>query len=385
LRLKGPGFDGVTIGGITPATDGGLWVGGTEGGLSGRPFLRKVGGEGSACGSDGQRFLSEIASRFDRRQGIQSLTTVQDGRFYVGFTGPGSVFVARINEATCAVDTSFGDLGVARVPVIGFTTVTGITLERDRRDGVLVAVSAPAQLLLRRLTPVGLWDSAFGTSGLATHPNSDGFWLGGLAVTTSGDILVSGSVSIPFGFQPALLKLDAMGRPVTSFGTSGVQRYPELSIGTAGALQAVLEPNRVVFSATTARSVVVGDFNTHDSVIAAADLQTGRLVSSFGTSGYLRWDWGYANSNLIGPILPNGRGGYTACGHVIRSLLAGQPAALVDVNGSGQPDPGLPNQGRRLIAETNSANCIGMARMADGRLAVAANDAKEAVVMLFNK
>lgn len=68
---------------------------------------------------------------------------------------------------------------------------------------------------------------------------------------------------------------------------------------------------RVVFNANTAASVTEEGIVTNDSVIAAADLSTGQLQPSFGSGGFLRWDWGYANSNLVGPMLSNGRGGYT--------------------------------------------------------------------------
>ena len=107
LRWAGPGVDGIAITAITPAADGGLWVAGAEGGLEGRPFLRKVGGAApNPCGGDGLRFLSEISGRFERRQGITSMTSVHDGAFYLSFQGPGTVFVARYLESTCAIETS---------------------------------------------------------------------------------------------------------------------------------------------------------------------------------------------------------------------------------------------------------------------------------------
>ena len=147
----------------------------------------------------------------------------------------------------------------------------------------------------------------------------------------------------------------------------------------------VVEADRVVFNANTASSVVVDDVVTYDSVVAAADLNTGRLRSGFGAGGFLRWDWGYANSNLAGPMVPNGRGGYTTCGHVIKSFVVGQPAALVDITASGQADSSVPYQGRRLIAQTNNAQCAGLARMQDGRLAAAINEGGQAVVMFFDR
>lgn len=378
-------MDGIAIAAITVATDGGLWVAGAEGGLEGRPFLRKVGGAvGNACGGDGLRFLTEISGRFERRQGITSMTTSRDGMFYVGFQGPGMVYVARFLEGTCAIDHSFGDQGVVQVPVPGLQAAMGLVIQRDRQDGVLVAAAFPGLVHLRRLTAQGQWDAAFGQQGLATSPATDNFWLARIATAANGDILLSGSVSIPFSFAPAILKLDARGAPATGFGTGGLQRYPEFSLGNASAGDMVVEAGRIVFDANTSASVVVDDIVTYDSVVAAADLSTGRLLSSFGTGGFLRWDWGYDNSNMVGAMVSNGRGGYTTCGHVIKSFVAGKPAALVDVTGTGQPDTSVPTQGRRLIAQTDTAECAGLARTPDGRLAAAINDAGQAVVMFFN-
>jgi hypothetical protein len=382
IRWGGGGFDGIGIAGMIQATDGGLWVIGAEGGLYGRPFLRKIEGT-NPCGADRQRFLTEIYTRFDRRQGPTTLTPVRDGRFYAGFTGPGTVFVARFNEATCAVDATFGDQGVMGIPITGLVTVTNITLQRDSQGGVLVALSIPGQMLLRRLTDAGVWDGSFGINGLATNPNPDSFWLGSFAITPNGDILASGAVSIPFAFQPALLKFDAQGQTVSSFGTAGVQRYPQLSLGTGNAGSMLIEGDRVILGVATGSSVVVSDFNSNDSVVAAVDLQTGQLKAGFGTGGFLRWDWGYNSTEATGGWIPNGRGGYTGCGHVLKSLLLGQAVSLVDVTSNGQPDTTVGYQGRRLVAETNSANCAGLLRMADGRLAVAANDGGQAVVMFF--
>ncbi len=99
----------------------------------------------------------------------------------------------------------------------------------------------------------------------------------------------------------------------------------------------------------------------------------------------MRWDWGYANSNMVGPMMSNGREGYTTCGHVIKSFVAGQPAALVDVTVTGQADASVAYQGRRLVAQTDSAQCAGLVRMPDGRLAAAINDGGQAVVMFFDR
>ena len=386
FRWSGGGADGISVGAMASASDGGLWVAGTEGGLYGRPFLHKLEGPAqNPCGAQGTRFLTEVSDRFERRQAVMSMTAARNGAFYLAFQGPANALVARYLEATCAIDLTFGDQGVAVFPIPGLLFAQGMALQRDDSDSVLVAVAFSGSFHLKRLTSQGTWDTGFGDQGLIVNPNSDSFWLGSLATAANGDILISGSVSIPFAFEPALMKLDAGGRVINGFGTAGVQRYPELSRGTGVAGSMVVEAGRIVFGVNTAASVVLDDIATNDSVIAAADLNTGGLLSSFGNGGFLRWDWGYNNSNMISAWLPNGRSGYTGCGHAIKSFVLGQPAALVDVTNTGQFDATIPYQGRRLIAQTTVAQCAGLARLADGRLAAAINESGEAAVMLFDR
>lgn len=385
VRWQGGGLDRIGLAGITQSSDGGVWALGAESGLFGRPFLRKIGGA-NPCGADGLRFLSEIHTRFERRQGPVSLTSVQEGRFYAAFIGPGTMYVARFDEATCSVDASFGDQGVVGIPTTGLVTVTHIALERDGRDGVLVAAAIPGQVLLRRLAGNGAWDGQFGTNGLAINPNADGFSMGSLAVARNGDILVSGAVAIPVAYQPAILKLNSNGLPVTAFGTDGVQRYPSLSLGTGNTGSTLLiEGDRVIASVASGSSVASSDFNSNDSTVAAIDLQTGQLRPEFGAEGYMTWDWGYSSTEATARWMPNGRGGYIGCGHVMKSLLLGQAVSLVDITANGKPDTSVGHQGRRLIASTNDATCAGLLRLADGRLVVAANDGGQAVVMFFDR
>lgn len=384
VRWQGGGLDRIGLAGITQSSDGGVWALGAEDGLYGRPFLRKIGGA-NACGADGLRFLSEIHTRFERRQGPVSLTTVQGGRFFAAFIGPGTMYVARFDEATCAVDASFGDQGVVGIPTTGLVTVTHIALERDGRDGVLVAAAIPGQVLLRRLTSNGAWDSQFGTNGLATNPNADGFSVASLAVARSGDILISGATGVAVAYRPAILKLNSNGLPVTAFGTGGVQRYPSLSLGTGNTDSLLIDGDRVIASVASGSSVASSDFNSNDSTVAAIDLQTGQLRTEFGTGGFMTWDWGYSSSEATARWIPNGRGGYIGCGHVLKSLLLGQSVSLVDITADGKPDTSVGYQGRRLIAGTNDATCAGLLRMPDGRLVVAANDGGQAVVMFFDR
>lgn len=384
MRWKGVGSERIGLAGITQSSDGGVWALGAEDGLTGRPFLRKIGGA-NPCGADGQRFLSEIYTRFERRQGPVSMTTVQSGRFYAAFMGPGTLFVTRFDEGTCAVDPSFGAQGVLSIPLTGLVTVTHMALERDRSDGVLVAAAIPGQVLLRRFTGNGVWDGQFGTNGLTTNPNADGFSISSMAVTPTGDILISGSAALTVAYQPALMKLNSKGLPVTAFGAAGVQRYPRLNLGTGNTGTVMVDGDRVIVSVASGSSVASQDYVSNDSEVAAIDLQTGQLRTEFGVGGYMTWDWGYSNTEATAQWMPNGRGGYIGCGHVMRSLLQGQSLSLVDITANGKPDTSVGYQGRRLIAGTNDATCAGLLRMSDGRLAVAARDGGEAVVMFFDR
>jgi hypothetical protein len=274
---------------------------------------------------------------------------------------------------------------VISIPLAGLVTVTRIALERDRNDGVLVAAAIPGRVLLRRFTGNGVWDSQFGTNGLATNPNADGFLVKSLAVGRNGDILISGAAGAQVAYQPALLKLNSMGLPVTAFGTAGVQRYPSLSLGTGNTDSLLVEDDRVIVSVASGSSVTSSDFNSNDSTVAAMDLQSGQLRTEFGAGGSLTWDWGLQQHRGHGPVDAQRTRWLHRLWSCDAKPLAGPGSLARGHHGRRKTDTSVGYQGRRLIAGTNDATCAGLLRMSDGRLAVAARDGGEAVVMFFDR
>jgi hypothetical protein len=105
-------------------------------------------------------------------------------------------------------------------------------------------------------------------------------------------------------------------------------------------------------------------------------------VPSFGTAGVTIWDWGFNNSNMIGKLIANRRGGYVTCGHAIKSLMIGQSIALAEFTAQGQPDTSIGYQGRRLVNALDPvADCQGLAYDGNGKLFIGAQDESNFILM----
>jgi uncharacterized delta-60 repeat protein len=90
-------------------------------------------------------------------------------------------------------------------------------------DGkILVATDSPSfgRPLLTRLRANGKVDHSFGTNGRVSVRLSE---VAGVEVLRSGEILVVGTISIPYGIDPdfALIRLRQSGAPDQRFGTEG--------------------------------------------------------------------------------------------------------------------------------------------------------------------
>lgn len=219
------------------------------------------------------------------------MTPPRDGAQCVGGQAPGGLFVSRYLEITCRPDPDFGNGGHLAVPAAGFLLPAGVRLATNAVGDVIVAAAFTGQVHIRRTSQMGQWDTTCGDAGVASNPNADSFWLGGVALAEGGEIFVAGSVSIPFGFAPALMKLDELGHIDTTFGDDGVASYPELSKGTGGLVSLLVEPDRIVIAGNTATSVALDDFVSNDSFLASVERNSGALLRSFAANGFVRWDW----------------------------------------------------------------------------------------------
>ena len=374
------------FGAMVSASDGGIWVAGSEKGMAGRAFMFKHGGAApNPCGEDGVRWLGELSILVERHPFITAMTSPHDGKFYLGGRGPGGVFVSRYLESTCQPDTDFGTNGHVPLPHASLSSPNDIRLVEDLAGNIITIENNSGRVTLRRVTPSGQLDLTFGNAGTVVNTNADNFFLGGAGISANGDIYIAGSVEGSYSFRPAIWKLHQDGQTVTEFGTDGIRRYPELSKGTAGALNILIEADRLVFTGNTADSVALDSITTNDGFIAAADLSTGALLPEFGYSGGITWDWGFNNSDMISALIRNRKGGYTTCGHAIISFLSGQLASVAEFTSDGQEDTSVGYQGRRLIQTTDEvAGCGGMAYDGNGRLFFGAQDSAEVLVLTID-
>lgn len=377
---------GAEFGAMVTASDGGVWVAGSEKGLAGRAFMFKQGGATpNPCGEDGVRWLDELSILVERHPFITAMTSPHDGKFYVGGRGPGGVFVSRYLEGTCRPDPDFGTNGHVPLPHASLAGPNDIRLVEDLAGNVITIENNSGRVTLRRVSLSGTLDATFGNGGTVANTNVDNFSLGGAGISATGDIYIAGAVEAKFSYRPAIWKLNQNGETMTEFGTDGIQRYPELSKGTGAALNILVEADRLVFSGNTASSVALDSITTNDSFIAAADLSTGMLLPEFGHSGGVIWDWGFNNSNMISTLIRTRKGGYATCGHAIISFLSGQLASVAEFTPDGQEDSSVGYQGRRLIQTTDQvAGCGGMAYDGNGRLFFGAQDSAEALVLTID-
>jgi len=172
--------------------DGGKGGAGGAGGSGGRA---SAAGSGGAAGAQPPRTpptdISNVtAERFEQANGFSGLTFAPDGKIYAA----------------------------GEINIIDESKATGDTAADKFRTSI-----AGHKVVIARFTPDGKPDTTFGEGGFATWqgPGADATALS-LALTDDGSVVASVNLKYPSKRGGvALLKLDASGKPVTSFGDGG--------------------------------------------------------------------------------------------------------------------------------------------------------------------
>lgn len=136
-----------------------------------------------------------------------------------------------------ALDTSFADSGVARLPIIDLDNrLNSISLLADGRILVSGHYGKPLtttgqfdfDLLVARLMPDGRLDTTFGAGGVVIDTVSTDYVddLFGMGITTDNKVVVSGFTTNPdFSFDLITLQYDSTGVRDSSFGNNGLFRF----------------------------------------------------------------------------------------------------------------------------------------------------------------
>jgi uncharacterized delta-60 repeat protein len=206
--------------------------------------------------------------------GFGGLVAAPEGKITIG-TSQGLI---RLDE-TGALDTSYGDGGVASTDPIGAITVDA--------DGSVLAIDRPiAAFGMSRFGPEGKLDPSFGDAGtarLSLPPESS---LSRLVVEPGGGILLAGQEgaqkgSNPLNTTPFLERFTAAGEPDTAYGDHGVVK---LDLPTGGEPSPIRQ--NALLLTPTGSSIVVGN-DRGQSAAAVAVTTAGSPDPSFGEGGTL--------------------------------------------------------------------------------------------------
>jgi uncharacterized delta-60 repeat protein len=183
--------------------------------------------------------------------------TADDGLFLAGFLDSGGAAVARL-DPTGTLAPSFDGDGVVRL-VSPPASWRFVFAQPD--GGVVAAGTGIGRWVAARYHADGSLDTTFGTNGVfVTEPElPDAILHAATAHPEGGWVLagfVRGCVADTFAGCAQLLRLDADGHPVSSFGTNGVARTPPLRPDIFGASVAwtavTVEPDGTILAGGTA-------------------------------------------------------------------------------------------------------------------------------------
>jgi uncharacterized delta-60 repeat protein len=251
------------------------------------------------------------------------------------FLAPAIVVVLAASAAPGSLDRRFGGDGIVTA-FTGGGVATAVGIDHEGR--IVVAGSTTdggVDVAVARLRPNGTFDPSFGHGGrirVDLGGADDAF---GLAIGPGDGIAIAGRTSSTAGARMFVLRLNASGAPVPTFGTDGVG-----FVGFGWSLQSA---NAVAFARKG--RLVLGGYTSNGSAIRCAVarlLPDGTLDPAFGGDGRVTLNLSAAGeqvNDLL--VLPGGR--IVAAGSADVGL---QPqVALFRLNPDGSLDTGFGTSG----------------------------------------
>jgi uncharacterized delta-60 repeat protein len=208
-----------------------------------------------------------------------------DGKILVvGYDQTNQDLLAIRYNANGTLDATFGQGGIVLQPV-GW----GASSVVIQPDGKIVLAGtdfnvndpqAPSDIALMRLNTNGTLDKSFGTGGEVLTNIAGGYdFAGGVALQSTGAIVVAGSIGspFPFGGDAAVLRYTPTGALDTTFGSGGIADLA--ATGFTGPTSVVVQSNGQILIGGSANGAT-------DIDLAVARLNAdGSLDTSFGGSG----------------------------------------------------------------------------------------------------
>jgi uncharacterized delta-60 repeat protein len=305
---------------------GELVFAGVSGGFSGFAMtvgqIHPDGSLDSSFGTDGITTVSsEGGSNF-----AYDIVVLDNGKVLIA----GAVSLTAANTAMAvwrltadgALDPSFADNGALIVDIDERQDYGEALLLGDAGQITLVGKSQHPEsysyrAALVRCDASGVLLETFGTSGLQVYPEDpeQTFDINAATSSPSGEMFLAGYTLVPGEFsqesRPIVMGFDNNGMPLPDFGEAGF-----VVVGEEGRyFDIAFTPNGLI---------AVGDgFNGNSGVVRSHDL-TGALNMDFGTDGMTLVSSGPGNVLLASVIQPDGRivvGGSTVMGFLIRDFL----------------------------------------------------------------
>lgn len=209
-----------------------------------------------------------------------------DGRIVVlGRTGSASapvVALARYN-ANGTLDPAFGTGGLVSVPLAGPFRPNALALQADGKILIAGSNGPPFDFGLIRLLPGGGLDPSFDGDGLATSDFGGTENAVSAAVLGDGRIVLAGYRTSP-ATDFALVRYLSNGTLDTTFGTGGLAAADSGASEIAD--QVIVQPDDKLLVAGW-----TNDLGAYDFILARFN-PDGTLDTTFGTSGFLRTDFG---------------------------------------------------------------------------------------------
>lgn len=357
---------------VVIADDNSALAVGVSGPLVAVGLLIKVDSQGkldATCGVNGVRVFPTVAGA--EKPFFNSIRRDSQGRIYIGGALAFRPFAARLLPGTCEIDAGYGVNGVAFFPDLGFSGTTDSTLEVDDAGYAYLLAYLGGSTYIRRYLPDGTPDRTFGVDGKATLTSPNGFKGNMLAVGRDGALYVGGAIAKRFGATPGVAKLTASGTIDPGYGDQGFAPFEVVSTGT-GAVTTLtaLADGRVIAAGTTASDIAIpASIPTNDSFIVRLS-PTGQLDPSFANAGWVRWDWGFENSNWVSSMLIRRDGRTVLCGHMYANLLQTPRVALVHFTPDGQFAGTGQRAGRAILDTGPRGECRRVVEDSTGRLVV---------------
>jgi uncharacterized delta-60 repeat protein len=240
-----------------------------------------------------------------------------------------------------SLDPSFGEGGIAQVPIGAASIATAVVIQPDGKIAIAgTAIVGIKQLAAARLNPDGTVDTSFGDNGATAFGPAGGAW--GMVVQPDGKLVLAGERLDATGHSDAMMagRLEADGSVDAGFGRDGTVSV-QFGAGAVGFAVALRPDDRIVLA---------GAAPTSNGAVAVTALLAGdgSLDQTYGTGGVATVPDPHGVNGIV--IDQQGRMVFPTVG-----------AGALRLNADGTPDSSFGNAGLTLVPLGTAGGANGVA------------------------